>query len=96
MTITTHSIEQVERIVCRYLGVEPYELRGRKSRDKAWKKHLLVYCLYKFTPESLFTIREHVGVHHTQIMKSVKLVGSICAVSPDKRNQVIELESLFE
>ena len=96
MTITTHSIEQVERIVCDFFKVTPEQIRKRHNNDRAWNKHLLLYCLYKFTDESVNQIAQYVGVHHSAVSKSTNVVNDICSVYEEKRNQVIEPESLFE
>ena len=96
MTITTHSIEQVERIVCEFLKVSPEQIRKRHNGERSWNKHLLIYCLYKFTDATVNSIRHFVGVDHSAVSKSTNVVNDICSVYEEKRNQVIELESLFE
>jgi chromosomal replication initiation ATPase DnaA len=96
----TFTIDEVEEVVKGFFNTTSEALkkqyRGTTSLEKVWPKHLFVYCLYHFTDVSVIKISAWFGLDRGSIYNSIDVVNKMCATNPGLKNQVIELEGMFE
>jgi chromosomal replication initiation ATPase DnaA len=100
MTTTTQPYhpQTIEDKILSFFDVKREEvfIPNRGKERIATIRQIIVYCLWRYSGLKCFEIGERVNRHYTIIIHSVKTIHNRCSVDQELRNQVIEIEKLFE
>jgi len=90
--------ELIRDKVTKHLNVSPEVLtmKTRGTKDVVDVKKKYAHCLWTFTSLTTREIGKLLGKDHTSVINLVHSVRNICKVDKDYRNQIIELENLFD
>lgn len=97
-TIATHTPETILEKVSDYFGIDPNRIFSKAIREEntVLIRQIYTYCLYRFTDMPQKQIAPIIKKHRSVVCSTVKGINARCTVDRDFRNQIIEIESLFE
>ncbi len=92
------TIEEIQRIVCEYLGIDENTVRAKKRTKEAVRaRQIAMYFCKKLTDHSLKTIGLHFGGRdHSTVIHSINKVNDYLETDPQYRSTIEDLRQKID
>lgn len=90
--------EHILKSICKQYGVNHNDIfcETRGDMKTNWVRQLFTYCLWRFTNLNSTQIGEIIGRDRSVVSTTVKAVNTRCLYYPEVRDEVIQIETMFE
>lgn len=90
---TRKKIEQIERVVCEYMGETPDRIKERcRLRSRVISRHIIFYLLRQHTKLTLTQIANYYGLdNHSTAIKGITALHRRMYLTPEFKKQVDQI-----